>query len=64
MAKRVGLGRHKRRCSICTNPKRAEIEADFISWRSPAAEAIGEAEEQVVFQNARWERVRIVEGRG
>jgi len=31
------LGRHKRNCSVCSHPKLAEIEADFISWRSPAA---------------------------
>ena len=31
------LGRHKRNCSVCCHPKLAEMEADFISWRSPAA---------------------------
>src|ERR1700704_4348003 len=31
------LGRHKRNCSVCRHPKLSEIEADFISWRSPAA---------------------------
>ena len=30
-------GRHKRNCSVCCHLKLAEIEADFISWRSPAA---------------------------
>jgi hypothetical protein len=35
--KKPSLGRHKRTCSVCSHPKRAEIEADFISWRSPAA---------------------------
>jgi hypothetical protein len=30
-------GRHKRNCSVCRHPKTEEIEADFISWRSPAA---------------------------
>ncbi len=35
--KRVSVGRHKRTCSVCSHPKRAEIEADFTSWRSPAA---------------------------
>jgi hypothetical protein len=34
------LGRHKRNCSVCCHPKQAEIEADFISWRSPAAIAV------------------------
>jgi hypothetical protein len=35
----MSLGRHKRQCSICTHPRRVEIEADFISWHSPAAVA-------------------------
>jgi hypothetical protein len=34
--KRPSLGRHKRSCSICRHEKRKEIEADFISWQSPA----------------------------
>lgn len=34
---RVSLGRHRRNCTVCTHPKRAEIEADFVSGRSPAA---------------------------
>ncbi len=37
MTRPVNLGRHKRTCSICAHARRAEIEADFISWRSPAA---------------------------
>ena len=35
--KGVSLGRHRRACGICHHPQRAEIEADFIAWRSPAA---------------------------
>jgi len=31
------LGRHKGNCSVCCHPNRVEIEADFISWRSPSA---------------------------
>src|SRR5271169_5269637 len=31
------LGRHRRACSVCAHPRCAEIEADFVSWRSPAA---------------------------
>jgi hypothetical protein len=27
--------RHKRKCVICNHPERAEIEADFLRWRSP-----------------------------
>jgi len=33
----VSLGRHKRTCSVCRHPQRAELEAAFIDWRSPAA---------------------------
>jgi hypothetical protein len=32
----LSLGRHRRLCSICLHSRCAEIEADFISWRSPA----------------------------
>jgi hypothetical protein len=35
--KQVSIGRHRRNCSICAHPERDEIEADFISWCSPAA---------------------------
>jgi len=34
---RPNLGRHKRQCSVCSHPKCAEIEAEFVAWRSPAA---------------------------
>ncbi len=34
--KKPSLGRHKRTCSVCRHTKCAEIEADFIGWRSPA----------------------------
>jgi hypothetical protein len=30
------LARHKRGCRICAHPNRAEIEQDFIAWKSPA----------------------------
>jgi hypothetical protein len=33
---RVNLGRHRRNCSVCAHEQREAIEADFISWRSPA----------------------------
>jgi hypothetical protein len=29
-------GRHEANCKICAHPLRAEIEQDFIGWRSPA----------------------------
>jgi hypothetical protein len=35
--KKPSLGRHRRTCSVCRHLKCAEIEADFVTWRSPAA---------------------------
>jgi hypothetical protein len=35
--KKPSLGRHRRTCSVCRHSKCAEIETDFITWRSPAA---------------------------
>jgi len=35
--KKPSLGRHRRTCSVCRHIKCAEIETDFIAWRSPAA---------------------------
>jgi hypothetical protein len=32
----VSLGRHSTNCRICGHGKRAEIEADFVRWKSPA----------------------------
>lgn len=32
---RYDLGRHRRRCVVCTHPKRDDIERDFLRWRSP-----------------------------
>ena len=26
---------HSRKCSVCANPRREEIERDFLAWRSP-----------------------------
>jgi hypothetical protein len=53
-ARPVSLGRHKRNCSVCSHPQRAEIEADFISWRSPAAIAkeYGLADRTSVYRHA------------
>jgi hypothetical protein len=31
----ASLGRLQRNCSACAHPKREEIEAAFIGWRSP-----------------------------
>ena len=33
----TSLGRHRRNCTVCAHPSCAEIEADFVSWRSPGA---------------------------
>ena len=48
------LGRHKRNCSVCCHPKLAEIESDFILWRSPAAIAqeYGLADRTSVYRHA------------
>ena len=35
-AKPVSLGRHKANCTVCAQEKREEIEAEFVTWRSPA----------------------------
>jgi hypothetical protein len=32
----VSLGRHSTNCRICGHGKRAEIESDFVRWKSPA----------------------------
>jgi hypothetical protein len=31
----VSRGRHEKFCTICKNPKRQEIERDFVNWCSP-----------------------------
>lgn len=53
-SRRISLGRHKRQCTICAHPRRVEIEADFISWRSPAALAqeYGLADRGTVYRHA------------
>jgi len=33
----MATNRHTSHCSICKHPSRAEIEAEFMSWKSPAA---------------------------
>jgi hypothetical protein len=52
--KKPSLGRHKRTCSVCAHPRCAEIEADFISWRSPGAIAqeYGFADRASVYRHA------------
>jgi hypothetical protein len=52
--KKPNLGRHKRNCTVCSHAQRAEIEADFISWRSPAtiAQEYGLADRASVYRHA------------
>jgi hypothetical protein len=52
--KKPSLGRHRRACSICGHEKRAEIESEFVSWRSPAAIAqeYGLADRTSVYRHA------------
>jgi hypothetical protein len=35
--KPISLGRHKANCMVCAHEHCSEIEADFVSWKSPAA---------------------------
>jgi hypothetical protein len=50
----VSLGRHRQNCGICHHSQRAEIEADFIAWRSPATitTAYGLADRTSVYRHA------------
>jgi hypothetical protein len=53
-SKAINLGRHQRNCSICHHERRAEIEAEFVAWRSPAsiAEEYGLADRSSVYRHA------------
>ena len=50
----VSIGRHRRNCGICHHPQRAEIEADFITWRSTAtiAKQFGLADRSTIYRHA------------
>ena len=50
----TSLGRHRRNCTVCSHPKCADIEADFVSWRSPGAIAreFGLADRASVYRHA------------
>jgi hypothetical protein len=52
---RVNLGRHKRGCSICNHDQRADIEAAYVSWQSPAliAETFALSDRSTVYRHAR-----------
>jgi hypothetical protein len=53
-AKKLSLGRHRRACSMCAHPECPEIEAAFVSWRSPAdiAKEFGLADRATVYRHA------------
>ena len=54
MGSHVSLGRHRRNCTICRNPRRDEIEHDFVGWRSPAiiVEEFGLADRSSIYRHA------------
>jgi len=53
--KAVNLGRHRRNCTVCAHPKCADIEADFVNWKSAAliADEYGLADRMNVYRHAR-----------
>jgi hypothetical protein len=52
--KPISVERHKRTCTVCGHEKCAEIEADFVNWKSPAliAEEYGLADRTTVYRHA------------
>ena len=52
--KKLSIGRHRRACSMCAHTQCAEIEAAFVSWRSPAviAQEFGLADRATVYRHA------------
>jgi isopentenyldiphosphate isomerase len=52
--KKLSIGRHRRACSMCAHPQCAEIEAAFVSWRSPGviAKEFGLADRATVYRHA------------
>jgi len=50
----VSLGRHRRNCTVCAHERCAEIEADFVGWKSPAviAQEYGLADRTSVYRHA------------
>lgn len=52
--KPVSVARHKLVCTICAHERCAEIEADFVNWKSPAliAEEFGIADRTTVYRHA------------
>ncbi len=51
---KVSLGRHRRNCSVCSHPKRVEVEAEFVSWRSPGviSQEYGLADRASIYRHA------------
>jgi hypothetical protein len=50
----TNLGRHCRICTVCSHARCTEIEADFVSWRSPASitQEYGLADRASVYRHA------------
>jgi len=50
----MSLSRHRRNCTVCSHSKCADIEAGFVSWRSPEAIAqeYGLADRASVYRHA------------
>jgi hypothetical protein len=50
----ANLGRHCRNCTVCSHARCADIEADFVSWLSPAiiAQEYGPADRASVYRHA------------
>ena len=53
-AKPVSLGRHQTNCRVCAHEKCAEIEAEFVNWKSPIliATKYGLADRTSVYRHA------------
>jgi len=58
------FNRHASHCTICVHPKRDEIEADFISWVSPAniAAEFGLRDRTAIYRHAK--ALNLVSRRG
>jgi hypothetical protein len=52
--KSVNLGRHQTACMVCKHPQCADIEAEFVAWKSPAtiATEYGLADRASVYRHA------------
>ncbi|HET8924854.1 MAG TPA: hypothetical protein VFN26_17880 [Candidatus Acidoferrum sp.] len=53
-AKSVSLGRHQTNCTVCAHEKCAEIEVEFVNWKSPIliATEYGLADRTSVYRHA------------